>query len=83
MFIGGGSGSTAGGIKTSTFALVFMSAAATIQGKKNVNIYKTQIPWELMNKAFAIFLFSAVSILVGIFLLTLFEPEKALVGFGL
>jgi Trk-type K+ transport system membrane component len=78
MFIGGGSGSTAGGIKTSTFALVFMSAAATIQGKKNVNIYKTQIPWELMNKAFAIFLFSAVSILVGIFLLTLFEPEKAL-----
>ncbi len=78
MFIGGGSGSTAGGIKTSTFALVFMSAAATIQGKKNVNIYKTQIPWALMNKAFAIFLFSAVSILVGIFLLTLFEPEKAL-----
>ena len=78
MFIGGGSGSTAGGIKTSTFALVFMSAAATIQGKKNVNIYKTQVPWELMNKAFAIFLFSAVSILVGIFLMTLFEPEKAL-----
>jgi len=78
MFIGGGSGSTAGGIKTSTFALVFMSAAATIQGKKNVNLYKTQIPWGLMNKAFAIFLFSAVSILIGIFLLTVFEPEKAL-----
>jgi len=78
MFIGGGSGSTAGGIKTSTFALVFMSAAATIQGKKNVNLYKTQIPWELMNKAFAIFLFSAVSILIGIFLLTIFEPEMAL-----
>lgn len=78
MFIGGGSGSTAGGIKTSTFALVFMSASATIQGKKNVNIYKNQIPWELMNKAFAIFLFSAVSILVGIFLLTLFEPNKDL-----
>lgn len=78
MFIGGGSGSTAGGIKTSTFALVFMSAAATIQGKKNVNIYKSQIPWELMNKAFAIFLFSAVSVLLGVFLLTLVEPDKDL-----
>jgi len=78
MFIGGGSGSTAGGIKTSTFALVFLSATATIQGKKHVNLYKTQIPWELMNKAFAIFLFSAVSILLGIFLLTIFEPEMAL-----
>ena len=80
MFIGGGSGSTAGGIKTSTFALVFMSAAATIQGKKNINIYKTQIPWELMNRAFAIFLFSVVSILLGIFALTLMEPSMDLLA---
>jgi trk system potassium uptake protein TrkH len=78
MFIGGGSGSTAGGIKTSTFALVFMSAAATIQWKKNVNIYKTQIPWELMNRAFAIFLFSVVSILLGVFALTILEPSMNL-----
>ncbi|MDC3386970.1 hypothetical protein OAW62_01155 [Schleiferiaceae bacterium] len=75
MFIGGGSGSTAGGIKTSTFALVFMSASATIQGKKSINLYRTQIPWELMNRAFAIFLFSAVSILLGIFALTILEPS--------
>ena len=78
MFIGGGSGSTAGGIKTSTFALVFMSAAATIQGKKNINLYKTQIPWELMNRAFAIFLFSVVSILLGVFALTILEPSMNL-----
>ena len=78
MFIGGGSGSTAGGIKTSTFALVFMSAAATIQGKKNINLYKTQIPWELMNCAFAIFLFSVVSILLGVFALTILEPSMSL-----
>ena len=78
MFIGGGSGSTAGGIKTSTFALVFMSAAATIQGKKNINLYKTQIPWELMNRAFAIFLFSVVSILLGVFTLTILEPSMNL-----
>lgn len=78
MFIGGGSGSTAGGIKTSTFALMFMSAAATIQGKKNINLYKTQIPWELMNRAFAIFLFSVVSILLGVFALTILEPSMSL-----
>ena len=78
MFIGGGSGSTAGGIKTSTFALVFMSAAATIQGKKNINLYKTQIPWELMNRAYAIFLFSVVSILLGVFALTILEPSMSL-----
>ena len=80
MFIGGGSGSTAGGIKTSTFALMFMSAAATIQGKKNINLYKTQIPWELMNRAFAIFLFSVVSILLGVFALTILEPSMNLLN---
>jgi trk system potassium uptake protein TrkH len=62
MFIGGGSGSTAGGIKTSTFALVFLSAAATIRGKKDINLYKNKIPWELMNRAFAVFLFAIVFI---------------------
>ncbi|MEY2962887.1 MAG: hypothetical protein RL754_148 [Bacteroidota bacterium] len=79
MFIGGGSGSTAGGIKTSTFAMVFMSALSTIQGKKHINLYRMQIPWELMNRAFAIFLFSAVSILFGILALTIFEPNIDLV----
>mgnify|MGYP000214977048 CR=1 FL=1 len=78
MFVGGGSGSTAGGIKTSTFALVFLSAAATIQGKKNINLYKLQIPWELMNRAFAVFLFAVVFIFLGIFSLALLEPEMEL-----
>ncbi len=77
MFIGGGSGSTAGGIKTSTFALVFLSAAATIRGKKDINLYKNKIPWELMNRAFAVFLFAIVFIFIGIFTLTILEPEMA------
>ncbi len=77
MFIGGGSGSTAGGIKTSTFALVFLSAAATIRGKKDINLYKNKIPWELMNRAFAVFLFAIVFIFLGIFTLTILEPEMA------
>lgn len=78
MFVGGGSGSTAGGIKTSTFALVFLSAAATIKGKKNINLYKLQIPWELMNRAFAVFLFAVVFMFIGIFSLAVFEPQMDL-----
>ncbi len=78
MFVGGGSGSTAGGIKTSTFSLVFISAWATIQGKKNINLYHHQIPWELLNRASAIFLFSAGFIFLGIFILTIFDPSIAL-----
>ncbi|GGH76759.1 MAG: ATPase [Bacteroidetes bacterium] len=78
MFIGASTGSTGGGIKTSTFALVFLSAWATIRGKKKVEIFKQTIPWELLNRAFSIFLFSATTMLVGIFILAISDSHLGL-----
>lgn len=78
MFIGASTGSTGGGIKTTTFALVFLSAWTTIRGKKKVELFKQTIPWELLNRAFSIFLFSATVILVGIFILTISDPQIGL-----
>ena len=78
MFIGGSSGSTAGGIKTSTFALVFVNALATIRGRKRVEMFRYTIPVELLNLAMSAFLFSASSILLGIFLLTITDGHLGL-----
>lgn len=78
MFIGASTGSTGGGIKTSTFALVFLSAWTTIRGKKRVEMFKQTIPWELLNRAFSIFLFSASVILVGIFILSITDSHLGL-----
>ena len=78
MFIGGSSGSTAGGIKTSTFALVFVNALATIRGRKRVEMFRFTIPVELLNLALSAFLFSASSILIGIFLLTITDGHMGL-----
>lgn len=78
MFIGANTGSTGGGIKTTTFALVFLSAWSTIRGRKRVEMFKQTIPWELLNRAFSIFLFSASIILIGIFVLTITDPELGL-----
>ncbi|KAB2809807.1 TrkH family potassium uptake protein [Phaeocystidibacter luteus] len=78
MFIGASTGSTGGGIKTTTFALVFLSAWSTIRGKKKVEIFKQTIPWELLNRAFSIFLFSVSVILVGIFVLSISDPHLGL-----
>lgn len=71
MFIGASSGSTGGGIKTSTFTLIFASAWATIRGKKNVEMMKHSIGSDLLNKAFTIFLFSATFIFIAIFALSI------------
>lgn len=78
MFIGASTGSTGGGIKTSTFALVFLSAWSTIRGRKKVEMFKQTIPWELLNRAFSIFLFSASIILIGIFILSLTDEHLGL-----
>jgi trk system potassium uptake protein TrkH len=79
MFIGGSSGSTGGGIKTSTFVLIFLSVITTIRGKKSLELGGRSISFDLLNKAFTIFIFSATYILVGTFFLAIFEPKIAII----
>jgi len=78
MFIGASSGSTGGGIKTSTFTLIFASAWATIRGKKNVEMMKHTIGTDFLNKAFTIFLFSASFIFLAIFGLSITDGHLPL-----
>jgi Trk-type K+ transport system membrane component len=78
MFIGGSSGSTAGGVKTSTFALVFLNALGTIRGRKRVELFRQTIPVELLNLALSVFLFSASVVLFGIFALSITDGHLGL-----
>ena len=75
MFIGASSGSTGGGIKTSTFVLIFLAVITTIRGKKNLELGGRSISFDLLNKAFTVFIFSATYILIGTFFLSIFEPN--------
>lgn len=78
MFIGASSGSTGGGIKTSTFVLIFLAVITTIRGKKSLELGGRSISFDLLNKAFTIFIFSATYILIGTFFLSIFEPKMAI-----
>lgn len=78
MFIGASSGSTGGGIKTSTFVLIFLAVLTTIRGKKNLELGGRSISFDLLNKAFTVFIFSATYILAGTFFLSIFEPNMAI-----
>jgi potassium uptake TrkH family protein len=77
MFIGASSGSTGGGIKTSTFVLIFLAVITTIRGKKHLELGGRSISFDLLNKAFTVFIFSATYILLGTFFLAIFEPNMA------
>lgn len=75
MFIGGGSSSLAGGIKTSTFVVAFVAIIGTIRGKKEVKLGNRSVPNELIYKAFAIIIFSANFILIVITALSFSDPN--------
>lgn len=55
MFIGGSSGSTAGGLKVGTFAVIVMGMLNVFRGHRDINIGKKRIDNALMSQALAIF----------------------------
>ncbi len=75
MFVGAASGSTGGGIKTSTFFLLVHSAIASITSKKNVEINKRTIPNDVISRAFSIVAFALAYNAICIFLLTIVQDN--------
>lgn len=69
MFIGGCSGSTAGGIKVGTVGLILFAVARFSFGKKNLNISGRSIDTNTVIRAFSLFFIGLLTILVftGIF----------------
>ena len=51
MFIGGGSGSTAGGIKTSTLAVLFFTVKSALRGRNGVLIGRRKMPYGTVIRA--------------------------------
>ncbi|GET25756.1 TrkH family potassium uptake protein [Prolixibacter sp. NT017] len=75
MYVGASPGSTGGGIKTTTFAVLIKSAIDTLRGKKNVEFFKRTISFDNINKAYSLVLFSIALIFLSTFLLSIFEPK--------
>ncbi|MEB6549691.1 TrkH family potassium uptake protein [Heyndrickxia sporothermodurans] len=73
MYIGAGSGSTAGGIKISTFAVMNATAWAQIKGKEDVVLFKRRIVTETILKAFTVALSGFLIVITVTILLTLTE----------
>jgi trk system potassium uptake protein TrkH len=64
MFIGGGSASTAGGIKVGTFAIVLAAAMAAIRGREHVETAGREIRRVDVDRALAVFLLAGLFVFV-------------------
>ncbi|MFZ7102687.1 MAG: TrkH family potassium uptake protein [Peptococcaceae bacterium] len=93
MFIGASPGSTAGGIKTTTFAAAVIAIINTIKGKENASLFERNLNKEIITKSFAIigvamFLVITTTMILTItetadFLALLFEATSAFGTVGL
>jgi len=78
MLIGAAPGSTSGGIKLTTFYILFKSATATATGKRQVTMYNRSVSFEVVDKAYVVLVFTIVVVLSSGFLLTVIEPQLSL-----
>lgn len=74
MFIGGASGSAAGGIKVGTFAVVLIAMSGILKGKNNFDVFKRRISLNNVLRAMGILSVGIAIVLACTFLLCLMEP---------
>ncbi|OGU61069.1 MAG: hypothetical protein A2X64_10535 [Ignavibacteria bacterium GWF2_33_9] len=73
MWIGASPGSTGGGIKTTTFSLIFLSLFNTIRGKERLEIFNREISPKNINNAFQVLLANIGALSIGILVLLIIE----------
>lgn len=76
MFIGGSPGSTAGGLKTVTFAILVLTVISVIRGREDSEIFGRRFSKDVVYKAFTI-LFIAVSLVIIFTMILLFTEVSA------
>lgn len=74
MFIGGSPGSTAGGVKTTTVAVMFLSAIAMIRSSYGTNVYGRRLEEEVVRKAATVFFINLSLALTAIFVILAIQP---------
>lgn len=75
MFIGGSSGSTAGGVKTTTIAILFLCVISTMRNNEDINVFNKRIPLVFVKKAVTIVFFNLAIILFSTFIIAFLQPE--------
>lgn len=75
MFIGGGSASTAGGIKVTTLAILFLAAFAEARGVNDMEAYERRIPSDVLRLAVSVVLWGATTVAVATIVLLVITDD--------
>jgi trk system potassium uptake protein TrkH len=76
MFIGGSPGSTAGGIKTVTLAVVVMTAVAALRKRQEVEMFRRSVRIVIVGRAVTVTLLFVAVLFVGTLVLSVTENSR-------
>jgi len=74
MYIGASPGSTGGGIKTTTFAVLMLTMFSMIRGSRDVTVFRKKISEQSIKNVLSLIAISLIFIVSCIFILMLIEP---------
>lgn len=77
MFIGGSPGSTAGGIKTTTIAVLMLYMFASVRHEQEAHFFGRSLEADVLQKAVTVFMVNLLFVLTGTVLICGFQPEIA------
>lgn len=78
MFIGASSGSTGGGVKTSTIGVILGFLKSKITARDSVNLFRRTLPLESVMKAFTVITLALCVIFFSSFILLLTQPVASM-----
>lgn len=75
MFIGGSPASTGGGMKTVTFAVLYLTVIAVMKGKEETIAFDRKISMDVVRKAIVVFFVSVMSVIITTIAVTMIETD--------
>lgn len=76
MFIGGSPSGTAGGIKTTTLAILVMTVYSIIRGRSDTEMFGRKVSGNVVRRALSIFMVSFVVMLFSVIALSIVQPGE-------
>lgn len=80
MWVGGGSQSTAGGIKVNAFAVVVLNLVAVLRGTERVEVFGRELSSDSIRRSNATVVLSFAILFLFVFIISMLEPEHSLLA---
>lgn len=75
MFVGGSPGGTAGGVKTTTVAVLLLTVVSVIRGKKDTECFGRKLVSSIIRSGLVIIMVTFLFWIAGVIIITVLEPK--------